>query len=195
MNKNIQDLVTAFNPAVLDNGKPKQKVKKEIVNDTYYSEHPETKDDLKRIIKQRLLDGITDLNDIDVSKITDFSELFADINDRIQGIDISLWIVSNGRNFSKMFKNCTDFNCDIINWDVSSGEKFTGMFTNCSNAFNQDLSRWNVSNAIDLSLMFQSCEKFNGNVSTWKPVKCKNFYGMFANCISFNQPLNDWDVS
>jgi hypothetical protein len=66
---------------------------------------------LKEHILDKLKIGITDFNYIDVSGITDFSRLFECVD--LGNIDISEWNVSNGKNFSGMFKDCETFNCDL----------------------------------------------------------------------------------
>ena len=67
-----------------------------------YKYFPETKRELKDIIKQRIEqeDNEVDLNDIDTSNITDMSELFKETN--FNG-NISNWDVSNVKNMSDMF--------------------------------------------------------------------------------------------
>ena len=92
-----------------------------------YKYFPETKKELKDIIKKRIKQegNKVDLNDIDVSEITDMSNLFGG----------------------------TDFNGDISEWDVSNVTDMQGMFYNCK-AFNQDISSWDVSNVTNMSSMF-----------------------------------------
>ena len=70
-----------------------------------YKYFPETNEELKEIIKKRIKDegNEVDLNDIDVSKITDMSELFevTDFNG-----NISKWDVSNVKFIEEIFYKC-----------------------------------------------------------------------------------------
>ncbi len=78
-----------------------------------YKYFPKTKKELQDIIKQRISKegNEVDLNDIDVSNITDMSYLFYRL----------------------------DFNCDISRWDVSNVTDMGHMFFGCK-SFNQDIS-------------------------------------------------------
>ena len=95
-----------------------------------YKYFPETKEELREIIDKRIKQegNEVDLNDIDVSQITDMSYLFGDTN--FNG-DISAWDVSNVTNMHGMFYNCRYFNKDISNWDVSNVTDMYGMFCRC----------------------------------------------------------------
>ena len=70
-----------------------------------YKYFPQTKEELQDIILQRIKaeGNKVDLNDIDVSKITDMSKLFERTN--FNG-DISSWDVSNVKDMSRMFREC-----------------------------------------------------------------------------------------
>ena len=120
-----------------------------------YKYHPQTKKELKDLIKQRInAEGNeVDLNDIDVSNITDMSELFYGI----------------------------DFNGDISKWYVSNVTNMKSMFFECK-SFNQDISQWNVSNVIDMEHMFSWCESFNQDISKWNVSNVKNIGSIFNNC-------------
>ena len=95
-----------------------------------YKYFPQTRKELKEIILQRIKDegNEVDLNDIDVSKITDMSNLFegTDFNG-----NISQWDVSNVTDMTYMFYWCKKFNKDISNWDVSNVKGKLFIFDNC----------------------------------------------------------------
>ena len=118
-----------------------------------YIYHPKTKDELKKIIKQKIeYEGNKcDLNDIDTSNITDMSYLFEDSD--FNG-DISKWNVSNVESMWAMFYN-SKFNGDISNWDVSNVTNMRSMFY--GSVFNQDISNWDVSNVTNNANIFVNC--------------------------------------
>ena len=122
---------------------------------TNYKYFPETKEELQDIIKQRIeQEGPeVNLNDINVSNITNMSYLFFNSN----------------------------FNGDISQWDVSNVTDMKFMFYNCKN-FNQDISKWDVSNVTDMNEMFCGCKSFNQDISSWDFSNVKRMSNIFANC-------------
>lgn len=78
---------------------------------------------VKKLIKERGND--CDLNDIDTSKITIMSYLFA--SSFFNG-DISEWNVSNVTNMKFMFYK-SKFNGDINKWDVGNVKDMSDIFT------------------------------------------------------------------
>ena len=136
-----------------------------IIKKSKYKYFPESKNELKNIIKQRIKDegNEVDLNDIDVSKIKDMSDLFTE-NINFNG-DISNWDVSNVTNMNGMFLMCKYFNSDISDWNVSNVTDMTWMFNGCK-SFNQDISKWDVSNVKKMTNIFANCpieEKYKPN--------------------------------
>ena len=127
--------------------------KSKIIED--YKYFPQTKKELQDIIYKRVKkEGKNvDLNDIDVSNITDMSYLFAGL----------------------------DFNGNISNWDVSNVTNMLAMFSWCEN-FNQDISNWNVSNVTYMGYMFEGCYKFNQDISNWDVSNVKDFDNIFLYC-------------
>ena len=96
-----------------------------------YNYFPKTKGELRQILEERLKeDQDADLNDIDVSEITNMKDLFGHLAPH--NIDISEWNVSNVTDMYKMFYDCNSFNSDLSNWDVSNVTDMYNMFDGCS---------------------------------------------------------------
>lgn len=64
-----------------------------------------------------------------------------------------------------------------------------GMFYEAEN-FNQDISKWDVSNVTRYS-MFLKQKSFNQNISSWKSDNIKNSYFMFNKAKAFLDKYNN----
>lgn len=85
-------------------------------------------------------------------------------------------------------------------WYVSKVNNFSNMFSlnrNYQNhVFNHDLNDWNVSNAVDLSAMFETNDMFNGNLSNWDVSNVALLDYMFYGTFSFSGiGLDLWNIS
>ena len=101
------------------------------------------KEHLKHLIEYRMnkFGSKCDLNNIDVSQITDMSELFGDSHTTWFNGDISRWDVSNVKNMRDMFAH-SKFNGAISGWHASTVNTMRGMFL--GSEFNADISGWHV---------------------------------------------------
>ena len=162
-----------------------------------YKYFPKTKNELMQLVRKPNVN----LGEINTSKITDMSSLFA-----IQGLKgddvlanrdysgIELWDTSNVENMSFMFQGAKSFNQNINDWDVSNVERMHAMFHNAS-SFNKPLDKWDTTNVEVMTYMFAGAKSFNQPLNAGNVENVEDMSSMFAGAKSFNQPLNKWDVS
>ena len=214
-NKNIIDFVKMYERLAAGWEIKDDEVKQ--LNDLYGAVKCRDKRDLQTILAMYAYNYPTDsLNWLDVSEITDMSELFfidkynineykgdishwdvSNVNDmkcmfkrsRFNN-DISSWDVSKVSNMEQMFYK-SEFNNDISGWNVSGVTNMSGMFL--SSVFNQDISKWDVSHVTDMSMMFGS-SVFTGDISKWDVSHVTDMHQMFESS-KFNGDISGWDVS
>lgn len=172
-----------------------------VVNTFTHKYFPETNSDLLNIITTELNNGNTNLNIIDVSKITDFSNLF-------ESVHIYLKETAKVLRNREIFKSKKKWEyvqwtedladdifaeIDISDWNVSNGKNFSKMFYGCWR-FNGDISNWDVGNGEDFSHMFASCTYFNSDISKWDMKNAVHLNEMFYECANFNQDIGNWNM-
>lgn len=133
-----------------------------------------------------------DLNYIDVSHVTDMSNLFG-VGDYDYCDDLA---ITGFACVPKKIKNRCFFNGDISQWDVSNVTNMSGMFW--WSRFMGDISKWDVSKVTDMSLMFCYSE-FDGDISQWNVSNVINMYSMFSYTreifCGFSDGISQWNVS
>ena len=120
----------------------------------------------KAHLRELVLDAIAtygpqcNLNHIDVSRVEDFSKLFA--LSPFDG-DISQWNTENATSFREMFMG-SSFNGDVSKWNTANVLDTTQMFR--SSAFAGNVEHWDVGQVYKANSMFRDCP-FEGDLSKW----------------------------
>ena len=108
--------------------------------------------------------------------------------------DMSALFASEFSGIDSDISKFNEFNEDISKWDVSNVTNFAGMFFNAKK-FNQPIGDWDTSNVINMHSMFYSARSFNQPIGKWNVSKVINMSNMFDKAVKFNRPINKWDVS
>ncbi len=154
-------------------------------------------------INENHIHNLPNINEWDVSNVTDMSSLFHDYADFNE--DISNWDVSNVTNMEGMFAIATSFNQSLRKWNVSNVTNMASMFVEAM-SFNQPLDYdenasddvgkgWDVSNVTNMDFMFAYATSFNQPLNNWNVSNVTSMNQMFYGAESFDQPLNNWNVS
>ncbi|GMH54132.1 hypothetical protein TrST_g5763 [Triparma strigata] len=115
---------------------------------------------------------------------------------------ISIWNTSEVTDMSDLFsadyedvgEPVEQFNEDISKWDVSNVTTMEGMFFGAE-AFNGDLSSWDVSNVTTMEEMFCKAEAFNGDLSSWDVSNVTIMKEMFWAARAFNKDtIKNWNL-
>ena len=93
-----------------------------------------------------------------------------------------------------MFSQTDAFNQDISSWDVSSVINMTNMFLEAT-AFNQDINSWDVSSVTSMNQMFYEALSFNQPLNGWNTSSVTDMEKMFKFAILFNQNISNWCVT
>ena len=132
------------------------------------------------------------------------------------GAGTTPWNISKVTTFQSMFQGASRFNngndtAPINNWNI--GGSVTGTITlesmfASANAFNRDISGWDVSKVNTLSGIFSNAINFENGLNTninpvtlragldgWNIVVTGNMYGVFLGASKFNRPLSNWNTT
>ena len=121
--------------------------------------------------------------------------------------DINDWDVSGVTDMGYLFSFSATFNSNINDWDVSNVTNMSSMFW-YAKIFNQPLNKWNTSKVTDMNTMFNGTNAFNQDINTnvqtridgtqyvaWDVSNVKIMTDMFSVTTAFNQPINKWNTS
>ena len=152
-----------------------------------YKYHPKNRQELVELIAKKNQDikkgDMLDLNDIDVSEITDICYLFENI--KPVKVNMNNWNVSNVTDIHGLFwNNRITEEIHIENWDVRNVESAYGVFYFCTKVKKLDLDKWNLSSCKEFDLMFKGCENLDTHFTdNWKmPTHEITADGMFEGC-------------
>lgn len=144
-------------------------VKKHINNSKRrsFKYFPKDKEELEILITKRIQEegNDVDLNDIDISKVSDMSFMF--MGQDFKG-DVSCWDVSHVTDMYEMFSFCKEFDCDISEWDISNVNDFQLMFRNCENLKKEYFESWGdkIKPTAEMNKMFEK-SNIEGNYPSW----------------------------
>jgi Mycoplasma protein of unknown function, DUF285 len=88
-----------------------------------------------------------------------------------------------------MFQNAFLFDANLSSRDVSNVYDFSYMFLNASSFQGQGIDKWDTSNGITMSLMFQDAVLFDANMSSWNVARVIDFSYLFAGEIKWANQL------
>ena len=63
-----------------------------------------------------------------------------------------------------------------------------------ADAFNGDISGWNVAGVTSMKGMFGGANAFNGDIGGWDVSAVTSFESMFSEALVFNQDISNWNV-
>lgn len=158
---------------------------------------PKTKKELIRLLNDFIDNEDYNFWKIDVSEITDLSNLFGAVSTIDRDIDLSDWDVSNVVYLEGTFMGLENFTGKSIeNWDVKNVTSMLSTFNGCKK-LNCDFSSWDIKNVKNMSRMFNDCIEFVGNgLDEWDVSKCDDFSQMFKGCKKLDtNVISDWTIN
>ena len=132
-------------------------LKRDLLGEVREEDKFYTKEKLQKYIKSEIKkqgEHVV-IQNIDVSRIEDLSDLFRDITDGVKTLDLSGWKTSNVKDMSWMFGGCKTLeSLDLSGWDVSNVKTMNDMFACCENIEYLDITDWDNSKFKNMCAMF-----------------------------------------
>jgi len=136
------------------------------------------------------------------------------------GSGVDTWVLPNLKTASSMFNSASKFDGDLSNLNAKkltdasnmfrNGYAFTGKgldkwkttsFTNIKGIFESndkfqgDVSKWDVSAVTDFSRSFYGVKTFTGDLSSWSTGSGTSFDSMFNTATLFNSDISNWNMA
>ena len=142
--------------------------------------------------------GLVGIDKLNMSKVTDMSNMFRGQINLAYIKDVSNWDVSNVTNMTQVFYNTKKLtSLDLSGWNTSSVTDMKGMFNSCQNLTTLDVSSFDTSKVIDMNNMFTNCSSLTSlDLSGLDTSKVTDMNSMFINCKSLTSlDLSGLDTS
>ena len=146
--------------------------------------------------------SVSNISNLDTSKVKNMSCLFYDCESLLSLPEILNWNTSKVIDMSYMFYNCTSliYLPDISKFDLSNVKYMVSMFNGCSSLISlPDIEKWNIHNAIDMNSLFCNCLLLNTlpDISKWNTSNITNMNSLFNNCTSLKSvpDISKWNTS
>lgn len=127
------------------------------------------------------------IEDWDVSRITDFSNLFsARTRNPLAAtvdVDLSRWDVGSALAMDGMFLDAAKIDFDVSAWDVGKVERFQGMFEGAASFQGRGLESWNVESGRLFMVMFAETPSLlpGLDLRSWDVRNAERLTAMFRN--------------
>jgi len=101
--------------------------------------------------------------------------------------------MGNVKDASDMFNTAEAFDQDISGWNMEKVENTSGMFQNAK-AFNKYIGDWSMGNVTNTSYMFNNAIAFNQDIGNWIMRNVVDITNMIYGASALNQDINGWNL-
>ena len=123
------------------------------------------------------------------------------IKNKLSKLEIKLKDISDIKNLSYMFSNCTSLSSlpDISELNIYNVTDMSYMFRNCSSLSSlSDISKWNTNNVTNMSGIFYDCVSLSllPDISKWNTNNVNDMSYMFSKCSSLKSlpDISKWNT-
>jgi len=149
------------------------------------------------------LKSIPDISNFNTSNVVIMNGMFYNCKSLLSLPDISKWDTSNVKYLGGIYRGNLSLTPLLYDKEILSTPKnemiLSGMFYGCSSLSSlPDISKWNLSNVVNISGMFCGCKSLSylPNISKWDTSRIDNMSMLFAGCKSLEilPDISKWKV-